>query len=89
MSITEILKPIVVSINETYQQVFFLKVLVWNFFVKAAVTEVSEIKIVHSIQTLQSALKFIITIVQSETAIVQSMQIVQSAAGTNGEFVSK
>ena len=40
VSKTEILKPIVESTNEIYQQDLFLsKIIVWNCFAKPAITE--------------------------------------------------
>ena len=39
VSKTEILKPVVASINEIYQQGFLLKITVWNRFAKVAITK--------------------------------------------------
>ena len=39
VSKTEILKPVVASTNEIYQQGFLLKITVWNRFAKVAITK--------------------------------------------------
>ena len=99
------LKPATLLRKETLAQVFsceFCKIFINTFFTEHLRATASEplcessnnwklVKLKSSVTSKfsKARLKFILVIVQSKTQIVQSMQIVQSAARIIGETVSK